>query len=436
MTQAATNARPPGRIKSALLGAVAGWFGRHVVLGDPFAGALGASDAWSGQRVTVNSALQLSAAWACVRLISETVSTLPFGLYRRAGDGSRTAASDHPLYGLLHHQPNADMTAVSFWQAIFASLLLWGRACVEKRYMGTTLVALDFLMPDLVSCRRLASGTVVWEYADPATGRVREIPESGMWYTPAFSIDGINGLSPISYGAHVFGGAMAAERAASETFKNGMKSPGLVTMNSILKAEQREDVRKHVATVGRQGGIMVLEAGASFQALQMNPEDAELLATRGFGVEEVCRWFRVPPFMIGHAEKSTSWGTGIEQQMIGFITFVLRPWCVRVEQSMRRSLLTPAERQTMSGEFALEGLLRGDSASRATFYSQMTQNGIYTRDDCRRKENMPTIGGNADVLTVQSNLLPIDQLGAAPPGTTTADALKAWLGLEEKGNSQ
>jgi HK97 family phage portal protein len=140
-----------------------------------------------------------------------------------------------------------------------------------------------------------------------------------------------------------------------------------------------------------------------------------LLATRSFNIAEMCRWFRVPPFMVGHNDGTTPWGTGMEQQMIGFITFVLRPWCVRIEQGIRKSLLTPVERQRYFAEFSMEGLLRADSAARAAFYSSMTQNGIYTRDDCRRLENLPVRGGNADELTVQSNLLPIEKLGQALP---------------------
>ena len=254
-----------------------------------------------------------------------------------------------------------------------------------------------------------------------------------MWHTTAFTLDGKMGISPISMGANVLGGAMAADKASAHTFTNGMKSSGLVTMGQqTLKPDQREDIRQHVRKVGDGGGVMVLEMGMGFQQINMNPQDAELLATRSFNVEEICRWFRVPPFMVGHSEKSTSWGTGIEQQMIGFIAFVLRPWCVRIEQSVRRNLLTPVERLTMSAEFALEALLRGDSAARSAFYSQMVQNGIMTRDDVRRLENLPLMGGNANVLTVQSNLLPINVLGINAAGSAAQDALRNWLDLPAK----
>ncbi|MFT4172815.1 MAG: phage portal protein, partial [Rhodocyclaceae bacterium] len=406
--------------------------GRPIRLTDgAFWGAwLGARN-FTGKPVTVNSALQLSTAWACVRLIAETMSTLPMNLYVEKGD-TKEVDRQHPLYGLLHNQPNADMTAVVFWQVFVACLLLWGAAYVEKRRNGRgDITSLDLLLPAFIQGRRLENGSVEWRYDDPVSKKSRIISEADMWFTPAFSLDGISVVSPISMGANVFGAAIAADEASAHTFKNGMKSAGLVTMDVVLKPDQRRDIREHVQSVSSEGGIFVLEKGAGFQQLTMNPQDAELLATRAFNVEEICRWFRVPPFMVGHSEKSTSWGTGIEQQMIGFVTFVLRPWAVRIEQSVRKGLLTPAERSRYSAEFALEGLLRGDSASRASFYASMTQNGVMTRDECRRKENLPPKGGNAAELTVQSNMLPIDQLGQQSASGQARDALKAWLGEME-----
>lgn len=408
------NQTQPGGFKSAVAGAIAGWLGRPIALTDGkfWSTFFGASN-FSGKSVTVNSTLQLSTAWACVRLISETLSTLPMNLYKDTGD-AKVVDKTHQLYYLLHSQPNATMSASVFWQTYIASLLLWGAAYVEKIFSGKSIIALEFLQPDCMAWKIREDGTVEWQYHDPIAKITRIIPESAMWHTPAFTVDGFTGLSPIRMGANVFGGAMAADEASASTFKNGMKASGLITMDAVLKPDQRDQVRAHVQSVSDRGGFFVLEKGTGFQQLNMNPQDAELLATRGFNVEEICRWFRVPPFMVGHSEKFTSWGTGIEQQMIAFVTFVLRPWAVRIEQSIRKSLLTPAERLTFSAEWAMEGLMRGDSAARAAFYSSMTQNGIYTRDECRRLENLPIKGGNASELTVQINLAPIDKLGETP----------------------
>jgi HK97 family phage portal protein len=423
----------PDPHKKSLLASTSDWLGRDISLvdGSFWQTWLGSAN-WSGKAVTVKSTLQLSTAMACVRLISETASTLPVALLKKDKNGTPTVATDHQLYFLLHSQPNARMSAVVFWQVFFSSLLLWGNAYVEKRTSAGVITSLEFLQPDAVSRRMLPDGTIEWRYADPITRKARVIAEQYMWHTPAFTIDGVTGISPVSYGANVLGSAMATDQASAETFKNSMKSPGIVTMDAVMTKDQRDQVRTHVRKVADEGGVMVLEKGASFQALAMNPDDAELLASRAFGVEEICRWFRVPPFMVGHAEKSTSWGTGIEQQTIGFVQYVLRPWLVRIEQSIRKDLLTPVEQLTISAEFALEGLLRGDSAARASFYSQMVNNGVMTRDECRRLENLPAMGGNAAELTVQSAMLPIDllgqqQLAANPASTPLADALKAWL---------
>lgn len=425
-----TKTKPPGRIKSSVLK----WLGVPISLTDgSFWSSWNGSSNWTGERVSVDSALQLSTAWACVRLISETLSTLPVNLYREE-DGAKVVARDHNLYRLLHTQPNADMTAAAFWQAFVASMLLHGAAYVEKRESGGVITSLDFLIPELVTCRRFDSGAVEWTYNDPVTNRVRTIPESRMWHTPSFSLDGFNGLSAIQYGANVFGGAIAADKASANTFTGGMKASGLVTMDARLQPEQREDIRQHVKKVSDTGGVMVLERGSGFQQLSMNPQDAELLSTRSFNVEEICRWFRLDPSLVGHGGKDSNWGTGLEQKMIWLVTLALRPLAVRIEQSARKSLLKPAERSDHNMEFALEGLLRGDTSARAAFYSSMTQNGIMTRDECRRLENLPAMGGNAEVLTVQSNMLPVDKLGEAQPGTNAQDALKAWLGLEEKTN--
>lgn len=429
MTQ--TKQKPIGRIKASVLQ----WLGVPISLtnGEFWDAWLSGSN-WSGQRVTVDSALQLSTAMACVRLIAETISTLPLGFFEKLPDGTRKTAVNHPLYEILHSQPNADMSAVTFWEVVLASMLLWGAAYIEIRRIGTRIVALDFLLPEKMQRpRRNRAGEIEFWYTNP-DGTRRQILESDMMHLPAFSVDGITGISPIAYGANVFGSAMATDRASAETFKDAMRSPGIVTMDSVLKLDQREDIRKHVDKVSKTGGVMVLEKGAGFHQLTFNPADAQLLSSRQFNVEEICRWFRVPPFMVGHAEKSTTWGTGIEQQMIAFLTFVLRPWCVRIEQGVRKSLLNPVERNRYFSEFAMEGLLRADSAARASFYSAMTQNGIFTRDDCRILENRPPMGGNAAVLTVQSNMMPIDLLGQKTDSAAAKDALNAWLNQSPKGN--
>ena len=413
------------RIKQTIVVAVEAWSGKAIPLSSKgfWSNFFGFGNN-SGQTVNIDSALQLSTVWACVRLISETLSTLPMNVYVDKA-GAKVIASKHNLHTLLHHQPNGDMTAVVFWQVFITSMLLQGGAYVEKKINAGVITSLFPLNPSGLTRREGRE----WWYDDGKGDAPRYIPDDNMWYTPAFTLDGYEGLSPIRVGANVIGGAMAADLASADTFKNGMKATGIVNVDQVLTKGQRDIVRAHVKEVSEKGGYFVLEKGTGFQQLNLNPQDAELLSTREFNVEEICRWYRVPPFMVGRSEKSSSWGTGLEQQMIAFVTFVLRPWAVRIEQSARLNLFSVTERSSHTAEFVLEGLLRGDSASRGAFYSVMTQNGIYTRDDCRLKENLAPMGGNASVLTVQSNLIPLDKLGETAPESvlppTDAPALPA-----------
>lgn len=400
-----TKTKKPGRVKSALLS----WLGVPISLTDAaFWNSYFGADSYSGKEVTVNTALQLSTVWACVNLISRTVATLPLNLYKRLPDGGREVARDQQLYGLLHDMPNPDMTASTFRQVMMAHLLLWGNAFIEKQMIGNRIVGLMPLQPAFVQKKRRDNGTFFYEYTN--NGKVREIDSRHMMHIPAFSMDGYMGMSVISCARQIFGNAMAADEASGKTFANGMKSSGLITMDMSLSPEQRETIRGHVKSVSDAGGVMVLEKGAGFQQLTMNPQDAELLSTREFSVEEIARWFGVPPHMIGHTGKSTSWGSGIEQQNLGFLTFVLETWLDSIEKAISKDLINPEQRSTYYAEHVVEGLMRSDSAGRAALYSSASQNGWMTREEIRSKENLPHITGT-DTLTVQSNLTPLEKLG-------------------------
>lgn len=382
-------------------------------------------DTWSGRSITQESALQNDTVWACVKLISEAVSTLPLGFYERSADGGRSPATSHPLYEVLHYQPNARMSAVTYWQIVSASLLLWGNAYSEIDLTGKRVVALDFLMPDRMRLVRPQGGGDL-EYHYTENGRTRVIPRDRVMHIKAFGVDGEVGLSAIQYGRNSIGSALAADKASDETFRDASRASGIVTVDLQLKPEQREDIRRHVKTVSDKGGVYVLEKGADYKSLKFSPADAELLASRSFSVETICRWFRVPPVMIGHGDKASSWPTSTEAQGALFLRYVLRACISGIEQEIRRALLTPAERLRYFAEFSIEGLLRGDSAARSSFYSTALQNGWMSRNEVRRLENLPPVEGG-DVLTVQSNMLPIDRLGQQPEGTAARDALKNWL---------
>jgi len=374
--------------------------------------ALALSGSAAGKRVTPDTVLQVATAWSCIRLLSETIGTLPLQLYRRDGE-TKTVDRDNPLYAILHDSPNADQSAAEFIEAIVSCLCLWGNFYGEKLYVGTRMVAITQLRPDLMTVRRNQQGRRSYRYNDPQGAR--DIDEKDIFHVRGFGVGGDVGLSPISYARQTMGTALAADEVAAETFRNGLQISGFLKEAQGTKstAEQRKELVKlfddFMGSLNA-GKIMPLPHGFDFSPIAMNPEDAQLLQTRRFHVEEICRWFRVPPFMIGHTEKSTSWGTGLEQQMIGFLTFSLRPYLTRIEQAIKKQLIEPADRATLYAEFNLEGLLRADSQGRAALLSALGQNGYITRNEGRALDNRPPMPGG-DVLTVQSNLLPLDQLG-------------------------
>lgn len=362
----------------------------------------------SGKSVTFDSALQLATVYACVRLVAGTVGTLPLMLYRKSEDGSRTVAGDHPLYEMLHDSPNIDMTAVEFWEGVALCILLGGNAYAKKEFIGSRLVALTPLRYELMSVRRNDAGAREYRYANPKGQQV--FREDEIFHVRGFGGAGDVGLSPISFARQSLGTAMATDEFAGTMFAKGARPSGILTIDQVLKPEQRRALQENIIApfIGSEnaGGVMVFEAGMKWQAVTMNMDDAQLLQTRSFQVAEMCRWFGVPPSMIGHGDGSSNWGTGLEQQMLWFLAFGLNPLLVRIQQAIRRSLIAPAERKALSAEFIAEGLLRTDSAARAAFYATMTQNGIMTRNECRKKENLPALPGGDD-LTVQSQNVPL-----------------------------
>ena len=383
-----------------------------------------------GVSVTPATAMQVSAVWACVRLISETIATLPLGIYEKAPSGKRPAPQ-HPLHFIIHDQPNGDTSASVHWEATVAAMLLRGAGRAEKLMIGGRVVGLQFLNPDRLTTSRGSDGKKEWRYTEE-DGRQRVIPRERIWEIPGFTLDGRNGVSVIAYGAHVFAGAIAADRAAARTFSNGMLQTVYYKVAAFLKPEQRTEFRKNVLGAVERGETPLLEGGTDIGSVGINPSDSQLLESRGFSVEEVCRWFRVPPFMVGHSEKSTSWGSGIEQQMIGFLTFTLAPWLKRIEQAISKDLLSPAERGRYYAKFSVEGLLRADSAGRAAFYTAMVNNGVLTRDEVRELEDREPMGGNAAVLTVQSAMTTLDAVGQAPADQQARAAMRAFLGFNEE----
>ncbi|MEO7917769.1 MAG: phage portal protein [Dokdonella sp.] len=391
------------------------------------------SDPETGIIVSAKNVLQLDTVWACVRLISETAATLPLSMFERTAKGKKIA-SQHPMHFVIHDQPNSDSTASVFWEAALAAMLLRGAARSEKLRGGNDrVIGLVFLDPDRLVVTRDTNGRRKYLYPRD-NGTLREIAERNVWTIPGFTIDGINGVSAVAYGAKVFGAAMAADKAASQTFRNGMLQTIYYKAKEFLKPEQRAEFKKSVTGSIERGEAPLLEGGTDVSALGVNPSDAQLLESRNFSVESICRWFRVPPSMVGHGSASSNWGTGIEQQMIGFLTFTLAPWLKRIEQAISKDLLTPGDRLKFYPKFAVEGLLRADSAARAAFYGAMVNNGILTRDEIRELEDREPLGGNAAVLTVQSAMTTLDSVGQQSSDGQVRAQLRALLGVDDNTN--
>ncbi|MEW2925017.1 MULTISPECIES: phage portal protein [Pseudomonas] len=405
------------------------WLGKSIRLSDGgfWSAFLGAQSS-SGKSVTVDKAMRLSAVWACVRIISTSVAGLPLSIYRRLPDGGRETARDFPLYDVVHNSPNEDMAAFHFWQAVVASMLLWGNAYCEIHRSGGRVIALDFLMPSRVTPEPDDDGRLRY-FFQPRKGARREIARDDMLHIPAFTLDGRMGLSAIRYGADVFGSAMSADDAANTTFKNGMMPTVAFSVDKTLNPTQRAEFRDYVKTISgalNAGKSPVLEQGVKPEMIGINPADAQLLESRGHSIEEICRWFGVPPWMVMKTDKGSNWGTGLEQQQIAFLTYCIMTYTAPIEQCVNKRCMTAVDRIKHYSEFSLEAFLRADSAGRAAYLSTMGQNGYMTRNEGRHKENLPSMPGG-DILTVQSNLVPLDQLGKQNDSQAARAALMNWL---------
>ncbi|NJR80444.1 phage portal protein [Sphingomonas corticis] len=383
-------------------------FRRVLSLTDP-AGWSREGQSHAGEPVNAGSALALSSVWACVNLLAGTIASLPIVVYRSDGKGGRVVAKDHWAYRLLHDSPNADQTAVDFWEGAYASLELKGNAVadIERSADGKRVIALTPIAWDALTVTRDRDGTLVYRWADQTRRQDDVLHIRGFGGAPE------GGLSTLAFARHAFGLATAIDRAAGQMFANGVRPSGLLKFDKWLTDDQARTAEtrmqeKFVGTMNA-GKPMVLEGGVTWQQLTINPEDAQMLQSRGFSVEECCRFFGVPPFMIGHNEKSSGYPTSLEQQVLTFQKFALRRRLKRAEQAMEKQLLTPADRAAgITIEYNLEGLLRGDSAARSAFYQSALNNGWMTINEVRALENMLPVPGG-DVPRMQMQNVPITQ---------------------------
>lgn len=352
----------------------------------------------SGEVVNERSAMQIATVYACVRLLAETVAGLPLHLFRDIGNNAKEKASGHPLYKLLYRQPNPEMTSFSFRETLMTHLLLWGNAYAQIIRDGrNNILALYPLLPEYMETDRDDKGRIYYiyhAYTDEKPGKKNQdiyFRYDEVFHVPGLGFNGLIGFSPIAMMKNALGTTLAVEKYGSAFFKNGAQPSGVLEHPGILKNPDK--ISQHWSDV--YGGannahkVAVLEEGMKYTAISLPPEDSQFLSTREFGVNEICRIFRVPPHMVQDLSHSTF--SNIEHQSIDFVVHTLTPWLVRFEQSITKDLLLPDEQDKYYAKFNVDGLLRGDYQSRMQGYATGISNGFLCPNDIRTLEQMDRI---------------------------------------------
>nr|WP_319250496.1 phage portal protein [uncultured Celeribacter sp.] len=365
----------------------------------------------SGKSVSQETSLTISAVWDCVRKISENSSTLPLKVYEKTTSGGRVEI-EPDFAQIICSQPNSVQTNVEFWEGMIANLSMRGNSVAEKKFIGKSLVGLKPI-PNMTPYLN-RDGKVVYEFYD--RGKRETLPKEKVFHLRSFDPGNGIGLSAIKYGANSMGAALAADETAGSVFSNAMMIAGFLSAEQTLNEEQRASLASYLdayVSSKRAGKTMVLEAGLKFQQVQMNPEDAQLLETRRFQIEDVCRWFGVPPIIIGHsAEGQTMWGSGVEQIMLSWLTLGLNPLLTKIEARLARDIIPPEKRGKWYCEYNREALLQMDSKSKADFLSKMGTSGTMSANERRDKLNLPRHPDPAaDALLAQTALAPLEELG-------------------------
>lgn len=365
----------------------------------------------AGKSVSQETSLTISAVWDCVRKISQAGSTIPLKVYEKTANGGRVEI-EPDFAEIICSQPNSVQTNVEYWEGMIANLSMRGNSVAEKQFVGKNLVGLKpilNMMPYLNN-----DGVIVYEFYD--RGKRETLPKDKVFHLRSFDPGNGIGLSAIKYGANSMGSALAADETAGSVFSNAMMIAGILSSEQMLNDEQRTQLSAYLNAFvdsRRAGKTMILEAGLSFQQVQMNPEDAQLLETRRFQIEDVCRWFGVPPIIVGHsAEGQTMWGSGVEQIMLSWLTLGLNPLLSRIEARLKRDIIPPEKRGKWYCEYNREALLQMDSKSKADFLSKMGTSGTMSANERREKLNLPRHSDrSADALLAQTALAPLEDLG-------------------------
>ncbi len=385
--------------------------------GSSYAFFLGGTTA--GKTVTERSAMQMTAVYSCVRILAEAIAGLPVHLYRYTKDGGKEKALSHPLYRLLHDEPNPEMSSFVFRETLMTHLLLWGNAYAQVIRNGKgEVIALYPLMPNKMTVNRDDKGRLYYQY-------LRTLDETGhktetvvlfppdVLHIPGLGFDGLVGYSPIAMAKNAIGLAIATEEFGAKFFANGAAPSGVLEHPGTIKDPQRvrEAWQSQFGGSQNSGKVAVLEEGMKYTPISISPEQAQFLETRKFQINEIARIFRVPPHMVGDLEKSSF--SNIEQQSLEFVKYTLDPWVARWEQAIIRSLLSPDEKAHYFVKFNVDGLLRGDYQSRMNGYATARQNGWMSANDIRELENLDRIPAElgGDLYLINGNMTKLEDAG-------------------------
>ena len=375
----------------------------------------------SGKPVNERSAMQMTAVYSCVRILAEAVAGLPLHLYKYTESGGKAKATDHPLYLLLHDEPNPEMSSFVFRETLMTHLLLWGNAYAQIIRNGKgEVVALYPLMPNKMTVDRDSNGQLYYTYqrsneeVHTMEGSSVKLKPSDVLHIPGLGFDGLVGYSPIAMAKNAIGMAIACEEFGAKFFANGAAPSGVLEHPGTIKdpSRVRDAWQSQFGGSSNSGKVAVLEEGMKSTPISISPEQAQFLETRKFQINEIARIFRVPPHMVGDLEKSSF--SNIEQQSLEFVKYTLDPWIIRWEQSMMRVLLSLDEKKEFFIKFNLEGLLRGDYQSRMNGYSIARQNGWMSANDIRELENLDRIPAEqgGDLYLINGSMLPLGSAGA------------------------
>ena len=360
----------------------------------------------SGKPVNERTAMQTTAVYACVRILAEAVASLPLHVYEYQDDGGKKLVHDHPLYYLLHDEPNPEMTSFVFRETLMSHLLIWGNAYAQIIRDGAgRVLGLYPLLPDKMEVQRDDKGNIYYVYSRNSDenptfkeyGNIK-LKAEDVLHIPGLGFDGLIGYSPIAMAKNAVGMTLACEEYGASFFANGANPGGVLEHPGVLKdpSKVRESWNSVYRGVNNAHKIAVLEEGMKYQQIGIPPEEAQFLETRKFQINEIARLYRIPPHMVGDLDKSSF--SNIEQQSLEFVKYTLDPWVIRWEQSLQRSLLLPREKGKYFIKLNVDGLLRGDYQSRMNGYAVGRQNGWFSANDIREMENMNPIpdeqGGN------------------------------------------